>query len=236
MSYNKDEDSKKSNQSEDDFGLPNLDYKPLDTLEGSSSQSGNSPYVDEYSSRTTQGPYNDSEGYVSHSEKETKSKAPIFITVIVVLVFLVGGFLAWKYVIEPRNKKAEQEQLAREKAIKEKEEQDRLAKIREEEERQRLAAEAEAANAQPKEGSIEVLNSPTRRYYVVITSAVDADLTMDYAKKLSAKGVSSKIIPPFGKWKFNRLSIGDYDTFASAQSQADAVKPEYGDAVWVIRY
>ena len=70
----------------------------------------------------------------------------------------------------------------------------------------------------------------------MVASAVDGDLVMDYAKKLSAKGVSSKIIPPFGKWKFNRISVGDHDSFAAAQSAADAIKPDYGNTVWVIRY
>jgi hypothetical protein len=59
---------------------------------------------------------------------------------------------------------------------------------------------------------------------------------MDYAKKLSSKGVSTQIIPPFAKWKFNRLSISDYDTYALAQTNADAAKAEYGSGVWVIRY
>jgi len=70
----------------------------------------------------------------------------------------------------------------------------------------------------------------------VVSSAVDGDLIMDYAKKLSVKGTSTKIIPPFGKWKFYRLAVGDYDTFATAQTNADGVKGEYGSGVWVIKY
>jgi hypothetical protein len=48
--------------------------------------------------------------------------------------------------------------------------------------------------------------------------------------------VSTKIIPPFSKWKFFRLTIGDYDTYAIAQTNADAAKAEYGSGVWVIKY
>ena len=65
---------------------------------------------------------------------------------------------------------------------------------------------------------------------------IDDDLLMDYAKKLSAKGVSTKIIPPFGTKKFFRLAIGDHDTFALAQTNADAAKADYGGGVWVIKY
>jgi cytoskeletal protein RodZ len=239
MSFNKeDEEKKEPTQNEDDFGLPDLDYKPLDTPEENTEeqpQSEVSPLMEEFSD------YAPSEEEPIREEpkfepvEEPKSKAPIFIALIIVVVVLAAGFLVWKYVIVPGNEKAKQEQLAKEKALKAKEEEARLEKQREEEERQRLAAEA-AANAKPIDGTIEVLENPTKRYYVVIASAVDADLTMDYAKKLSVKGVSSKIIPPFGKWNFNRLTIADFDNFQAAQTQADAAKAEYGDAVWVIRY
>jgi cytoskeletal protein RodZ len=238
MSFNKEDEEKKSaSQNEDDFGLPDLDYKPLDKLEERTEEQ---PHLEASFEREGFSDASKPEGAFEERsrfepEETPKSKAPLFITLIIGVVVLVAAFLIWKYVIVPNNEKAKQEQLAKEKALKAKAEEARLAKLREEEERQRLAAEA-AAKAKPAEGTIEVLTNPTKRYYVVITSAVDADLTMDYAKKLSAKGVSSKIIPPFGKWKFNRLAIGDYDSFAAAQTRADAIKADYGDAVWVIRY
>ncbi|MCE2893708.1 MAG: hypothetical protein LW721_04665 [Flammeovirgaceae bacterium] len=239
MSFSKeDEEKKDSSQNEDDFGLPDLDYKPLDQLEENSPEqprSEPSPLMEEFDDSASAEKKPIREEIRFEPEAEPKSKAPIFIAMIIVVVVLAAAFLVWKYVIVPSNEKAKQEQLAKEKALKVREEEARLAKQREEEERQRLAAEA-AANAKPAEGTIEVLENPTKRYYVVITSAVDADLTLDYAKKLSAKGVSSKIIPPFGKWKFNRLAIADFDNFQAAQSQADAAKADYGDAVWVIRY
>jgi hypothetical protein len=65
---------------------------------------------------------------------------------------------------------------------------------------------------------------------------VDGDLIMDHAKKLSAAGTSSMIVPPFGKKKFYRLVIGNYDSFAEAQTNADGIKSQYGDAIWVIKY
>jgi hypothetical protein len=71
---------------------------------------------------------------------------------------------------------------------------------------------------------------------VVISSAIDVDLSMDYAKKLSKDGTAIKIIPPFGKSQFHRLTIGDFDTFADAQANADNLKAKYGNAVWVIKY
>jgi cytoskeletal protein RodZ len=239
MSF-KTEDEANKNSSEDNFGLPDLEYKPLDQLNETAAPATEhqqeSPLMEETSdeSMSEESVREERAAYVPQ-EPQPASKAPLIIAVLIGLVVLVAGFLVWKYVIEPSNQKEKIEQLAKEKKKKEDADQARLAQQRAEEERQRLASEA-AAKAKPAEGTVESLTAPTGRYYVVIASAVDGDLVMDYAKKLSAKGVGSKIIPPFGKWKFNRLAIGDHDSYAAAQSAADAVKGEYGSAVWVVRY
>ena len=60
---------------------------------------------------------------------------------------------------------------------------------------------------------------------------------MDYAKKLSATGVSTKIIPPFGKSSFHRLAVAEGDTYATTQETADGMKGgDYGNKVWVVKY
>lgn len=249
MSFKTEDESAKSpNQNEDNFGLPDIDYKPLDQLESQpadtneSSSSSTSyeprdePRAEETDYTTQDKPASSERVEYIPSDEPTSPKAPIVIGLLIAVVVCVAGFLVWRYVIQPMNEKTKKEELAKkEKALKAKEEQERIAREKEEAERKRLEAEA-TANAKPAEGTIEALTAPTKRYYVVVASAVDGDLVMDYAKKLSAKGVSSKIIPPFGKWKFNRISVGDYDSYAAAQSAADAIKSDYGNAVWVIRY
>ena len=224
----------------DNFGLPDIDYKPLDQTSDSAQQS-------EVKSPTPEPPapvprYSRTEEsrktptYTYMEEEENKSKAPVIIGVSVLVVVLVAAFLIYQYVYKPNQaakaEKARQEQLAREREIKERQEREAL----EAEEARRRQAQLDSLNAIPKVGTIETLTDQTRRYYVVISSAVDGDLVMDYAKKLSQKGVSTKIIPPFGKYKFSRLAIGDYDTYASAQTNADAAKAEYGNEVWVLRF
>lgn len=243
MSF-KTEDENKKNENEDNFGLPDLDYKPLDQLEETPAETNVEPVefetadtvvLHDDTAREAEDIKYDKHGFIPEPS-EPKSNPKVVIALLIAVVIAVAGFLVWKYVIDPANKKTQMERLAKiEKDKKAKEEADRLAKQKAEEEAARLAAEA-AAKATPAEGSIIKLTDRTGKYYVVVASAVDADLLMDYAKKLSAKGVSSKIIPPFGKSKFNRLAIGDHDTFANAQSAADASKADYGDAVWVIKY
>jgi hypothetical protein len=112
---------------------------------------------------------------------------------------------------------------------------DSLARI-EADRNQRINDSIAQANAKPLVGTVETLSERTRKYYVVIASAIDDDLIMDHANKLTSKVVSCKIIPPFGTVKFFRLTIDEGDTYADAQAKADGLKGEYGDGLWVIRY
>jgi len=230
---NEGENVNEGNNNDDNFGLPDVDYKPLDSPEESTSSSY---LTEDTTSEANENPPAD-EAYSYVPAEEPKSNAPVIIAVIIGLVLVVAGFLIYQYVYKPKAEKARKEQLAKQEAKKQKEEEDRLAKERQEAERRRLEEEkAAAAPVAQAEGTIETLNERTGRYYVVISSAVDGDLTMDYSKKLVADGTSIRIIPPYGKWKFYRLTIGNFDTFADAQVHADEVKSKYGDGVWVIKY
>jgi flagellar basal body-associated protein FliL len=223
-------DQNNENNSEDNFGLPDIEYKPLDTETTGEPESESVAEAKEETVR---------EAYTYKPQEESKSNAPIIIAVVIGLVLIVGAFLIYQYVYKPKAEK-EKRELAEKKRLDEQKRKDeeaaRLARENEEAERKRLEAEA-AANAKPAVGTFETLTSRTGRYYVVIASAVDGDLVTDHAKKLSAKGTSSKIIPPFGKWKFYRLTVGgDFDSYAAAQTSADSSKPEFGAGAWVIKY
>ena len=75
-------------------------------------------------------------------------------------------------------------------------------------------------------------------YHVVVASAIDDDLLMDYANKLIKQGKNVKIIPPGGKnGKFYRLAVESKETYDDAQASADGMKGgDYGDQLWVMRY
>jgi hypothetical protein len=227
---NEGENLNDGSNNDDNFGLPDLEYKPLDSTEESTSTTTSSYMSEE---NVSQG--SSEKGYYV-PEEEPKSNAPVIIAIIIGLVLVVAGFLIYQYVYKPKAEKTKKEQLAKQEADKKrKDEAARLAKEKEEAER-RSQEEAAATTVTPMEGTIETLNERTGRYHIVVSSAIDDDLIMDYAKKLSAEGISSMIVPPFRKVKFHRLVIGNYDSFAEAQTNADAVKSKYGDSVWVIKY
>ncbi len=238
---NGDGTNEKPDNSEDNFGLPDIEYKPLDQPGETSAghetvPSPEAPSGYAYpSSRSGSGAVSSNDNS-SDAYEEPKSKAPVILGVVIVLVLLTAGYLIYNFVYKPRAEadRVKKEQLAKEALTKkQQDEAAALAKKQAEEERRK---QEELAKATPPVGTIEALNAPTKRYYVVVSSDIDDDLLMDFAKKLSAKGVSTKIIPPFGGKNFYRLAITDHDSFASAQTNADAAKADYGSAVWVLKY
>jgi len=225
-----DENQDKGNDSEDSFGLPDIEYKPLDETKDEASSTGSS---------VEEAPQQTEERYVYTPPVEEKSKAPLVIGLVIGAVIIIAGFLIYNYVYKPGQERARLEQIDKQKQAAEKAERDKQARLAREQEEARQKAIADSlaiANAKPAVGTIETLSERTRRYYVVISTAIDDDLVMDYARKLSKKGVGTKIIPPFGKTKFYRLAIADHDTYAKAQANADAVKGDYGSEVWVVRF
>ena len=229
-----DQNSGKADDSADNFGLPDVEYKPLDRQAEAMGEPVREPDPDQPRFVRSEESGSESPDY-SYEDDEPNSRAPLVISLIIGVVIVVAGFLIYKYWYVPKAEK-EKKELA-DRAVEEKRKADeiQLAQEKAEEERKRLEAET-AAKAKPAEGTIETLSARTRRYFVVVTSNIDDDLVMDYAKKLSSKGVSSKMIPPFGKSKFYRLAIADFDTFNAAQSSADTFKAEYGSGLWVIKY
>lgn len=252
---NENEEEHKENveNPDDSFGLPEIDYEPLKREETGSDEdafaSGNE------SAYTPPDPVLDVPNPPVHERKEfvednayyepnynysyEEERPPIWPKVLGILALLaVAGGLVW-YFLSYRPQQLElQARRDRERAAAaEAEEQRRLAEqaAREREEAARQT-EVQAPPALPA-GTIETLTSRSGKYYVVVASAIDGDLIMDYAKKLSAKGVTTHIIPPYGKVKFHRLAVANGDTYDNAQATADGMKGgEYGNNLWVLKY
>jgi hypothetical protein len=270
-----DEPQENLDNSDDTFGLPEVDYQPLKrdepkaeepppseeppvseekvvvinetnqvTPEPAPAETSNFQYTSQEPTETSREMFEPKDHVEEHHtyqptynyEEERPSVWPKVLGFLFILA--LAGVAIWyfaSYRPEQQAKEAERirkEQLAEEEARK-KEEQ-RLAAERAAEEEARKAAEVKAT---PDVGTIETLSGRSGRYYVVVASAIDGDLIMDYAKKLSAKGVSTKIIPPFGKSAFHRLAVADGDTYQTTQETADGLKGgDYGDKVWVVKY
>lgn len=226
-------------QDDDSFGLPDLNYKPLDpkpkTPPPAPPKVEKKPEPSNYGRIQTAGTPTKAIPKPGDAQEE-KSNTSVILGIVIPILILVGGYFGYVYLYKKPKEKAAIEAAAKEKLDKErkdKEEAARLARLKAEEEARLREAEA---NAKPTIGTVEMLTAATGRFYVIVSSSIDDDLVMDLAQKMTTSGVSTKIIPPFGKWKYYRLTISDHDTFALAQASADQAKTEYVTGTWVMRY
>ncbi len=241
------------NDSDDSFGLPEIEYEPLNREEDKPQDvyveetsevieeetSEELPVESEYPSENT---FQEEPSEYNYTFKE-EEPAPVWpkaLLIVFLIVVIVGGGLYYFLKYKPEKDEAQRvaaKELADKQARQRKElaVRDSLARI-EAERNQFLSDSLAQANAKPAVGSVEMLTGRTRKYYVVVASAIDDDLLMDHANRLAKNGVSCKIIPPFGKVEFYRLTIEEGESYSDAQTKADGLKGEYGDGLWVIRY
>lgn len=173
-------------------------------------------------------------GYVP---PKPESNAPRIIAALIITVLVSGAiwYFAFYRPQKAAEEKARQEQIAKDEAAK-------AAAAKKKAEEERLAAEkaaneaADADEAASKEATFSTISEPTGRYYIVVASFIDADMASDLGNKLKASGVSSALLAPKGNKKFNRLTLGSYGSFTEAQEEANKLKGEYGDGLWVLKY
>jgi hypothetical protein len=234
-------DSMNENQNTDDtFGLPEIEYRPLNreqapdpAPESSSATSQNQTYKEMEREEVQQNEYNQNQNTYYDDDDDNGSPWPKILGILAILI-LVGGAV-WYFGFErPRKMAAEKLEQERLDAEAKQREQDQLAEQKRLE-RERAVADSLSALSTPSTGVIDTLTERTGRYYVIVASAIDGDLLLDYANKLLPKGVSPKLIPPYGNVKFYRLAVAEGDTYTATQATADALKAEYNDA-WVIKY
>lgn len=95
-------------------------------------------------------------------------------------------------------------------------------------------SELEAQEARRAAGIVETISSQTGRYYVIVSSSLDDDLAMDYARKLAYEGQSVKIVEHSAeKLSFYGVSVADYDTRIQAENASGSFSGISGNA-WVL--
>ena len=240
------------NESDDNFGLPDIAYEPLNRTEEQAqpvAETTREELPEQEAVREEITEQYDQE-YDDASAHEEKHEEHIFnerreessvggkIIGILFLVLLIGAVIYFFAVYKPQKvaeEKARQEEQARlDEAKRQEAEALRLAALKREEDERRRADSL--ANLKPAIGTIETLSERTGRYYVIVASNVDDDLIMDYAHKMSQQGVSSKILPRYRSGIYYRISVADADTYEAAQAAADSLSETYPSGAWVMKY
>lgn len=240
------------NEADDNFGLPDVDYTPVDKTE---EEPAEEPVAEESSSYTepeerAQPAYGGASTERSSSTYEPGSYRPPHqesnapkIIVLIAVILLVGAGI-WYFGFYNPQQQAEQARIEQEQqeaeesrqAEERRQEEERQRQLAQQREAERIAAEEEAAAREPQEGSFERLTSRTGNYYVVVSSSLDDDLATDFAKKLSQEGLNTKLLEPTGNNKFHRVAVAGFDAWSDAQGKADELKGRFGENIWVVKY
>ena len=235
-----DPSQEKVNQSDETFGLPEIEYQPLKREETPSPETPSTTQTSQHnenpiSMEREEVPNNEDTSSYYVDDDEGNSPWPKILGIAAILLVLAGAF--WYFgMYRPK------QQAAAEKARVEREAEEArlrdadLAESKRLEDERRRADSLATLTATPPVGTLDTLSQRTGRYYVIVASAIDGDLIADYAKTLTPKGISAKIILPYDTVKFYRLAVAEGDTYQTTQATADQLKPEYVGGAWVLKY
>lgn len=256
-----------NNESDDTFGLPEVDYQPLKRDEPRveaepeptpEPQPEPEPVVEkepvyersyepveeqaveeiheEDHNHIHEDDHHEYKSVYSYMEENKNPQWPKILGFL--LVFLIAAGVVYYFAFHLPEKEKEKARIAQQAELRRKQAVlDEAKRAEEQLVRDREQRRLDSLANLPKTGSLETLSGRTGRYYVVVASAIDVDLLTDFGKELVSKGSNVRIIPPFGKTKFNRLAVDVKDTYDEAQATADGMKGgDFGDQIWVVRY
>ncbi len=245
------------NEADDSFGLPDLDYKPLDEDSAEPEEELNAeenapleeePEIEEAESfsddqnevkeEIEQEETEEEKPALRYQLEEESSNTPKIIGGLIVVLLLAA--IVWYFGFYQKQQKeiaaaeeAKQEQLDQQKAAEEEAARKKKATAdtaAEEEARQAVEAE-EQVNA-----GVQILSERSGRYYIVLESFIDEDFAKDFGNKIAQEGTPSFLIPPYSKKKMQRVAIGGYDSMDEAQSALDDLSGEFGTGKWILKY
>lgn len=90
--------------------------------------------------------------------------------------------------------------------------------------------------AQPHKGSMTRINMPQNTYYIVLSSSIDEDLALDYARQLASSGIEVTLIaPPPGRY-YHWVALKQGGSLHEAHEQVKKLRAAYGADIWIIKY
>jgi len=250
------------NDADDSFGLPDLEYKPLDedSDESDVDESDNSDETlkdaeenseEEESQETTDEEttveetdtfeseeHDDNKTELRYQMEEQSSNGPkiiggIFTILLVAVAIWYFGFYG------PQQKKIAEDEKARQEQLDLKTKADaaalqakRAADAAAAAEEARLAAEAENLA----KSGVQILEQRTGHYYIVLESFIDDDFAKDFGNKIAQQGTPTFLIPPYSKKKMQRVGIGSYESIEEAQSALNELPDKFGKGKWILKY
>ena len=230
----------------EDYGLPQLDFSPLDPLEFNESgiktpSSGTSiddktqtiPDANE-STYSPLGDIKETSAYIHQSDGKQKLKFILVVVLGILFASIIGIILLSmnedpKPTIKAEVKKEIKKEIISEPVIEE--------VIEPEVIEPEIKTDPSDMESAPKGiGVISEISQPLNKYYLIVASFLDNDLAFDYAEKLILSGSNVMIIPPFSTSKFTRVALLEHETLDKVKIGLDKYKDEFDEQLWVLKY
>lgn len=215
-----DQDKQYNANMDDDFGLPEVKYSPIE-------RENETPPAFEQPTY-----YTKDEEYTSNKRWIITAVISFFVLIsLVVYLFLFNGLdqISALFADQPQQPvvmevpKEEEEVPVQEPEVVEAPEQE-------------PEVVTEVNPLAPYEG-ITTISEPTGLSYIVIASFVDGDLANDFGQKMLNNGVGVKIIEPTNRSPIQyRVAVAEYNTFQEAMQEINAFRNSYGDKTWVLKF
>ena len=234
----------------EDYGLPQLDFSPLDALEFNESgiktpSSGTSiddktqtiPDANE-STYSPLGDIKETSAYIHQSDGKQKLKFILVVVLGILFASIIGIILLSmnedpKPTIKAEVKKEIKKEIISEPVIEEVIEEVIEPEVIEPE----IKTDPSDMESAPKGiGVISEISQPLNKYYLIVASFLDNDLAFDYAEKLILSGSNVMIIPPFSTSKFTRVALLEHETLDKVKIGLDKYKDEFDEQLWVLKY
>ena len=225
----------------EDYGLPQLDFSPLDPLEfneiGIKTPSSGSSMDDETQTipdikESTYPPLveiEETSAYIYQADGNQKLKFILVVVLGVLFASVIGITLLSMAEDAKPTIKAEVKKEVKKEIIPE--------PVIEEVIKPEVKTDLPELESVPKAiGAISEISQPLNKYYLIVASFFDKDLAFDYAEKLILSGSNVIIIPPFSNSKFTRVALGEYETLDKVSIGLDNYKDEFDEQLWVLKY
>jgi hypothetical protein len=234
------------NNDDDSFGLPDLDYQPLEDSVEEEQEAAEieEDVVEEVEDANTDELETEEEEIEEPVRKyaayqEESNNTPMILVGVLAIILIGAGIWYFGFYRPAAQEQAQIEQAAIDLA-----EENRQRELAAQRAAEVAAAEEEVAveetiaedETPTSRGKITTISEPTQRYYVVVGSFIDVDLATDLGKDLAAKGVNTSLISPSSKHRLFRLALANYGSYNEAASAAADLKGNYGENLWVLKY
>lgn len=246
LDENEQNDFKGQFEEGEDYGLPQLDFSPLDPLEFNeiSSKPVSSKYLIDEETQTSPSVKIDEKSAYRHQAGGNKKLKFVFVVVLGILIVSVIGItllIMGEEVDSPIIEEAKKE-IAPEPAIESEIPADTLKpEVAEDTPVPEVVAdipepEPERVSIEEPKRAISVVNQPQKKYFLVVASFLDKDLANDYGNQLIQSESNVFIIPPTSNSKFTRVALGKYETLGEVIDGINAYNDEFGEQIWALKY